>query len=234
MFEGENPRVGQQPRAGGQRVVQVGTVRAGPDPRRAPDVTVPAVRAPLRSGVNRVPAHHEVDRPAVPAELGECAGDALAGRADGGEGKRRPLARGTEGVSGAPGKPDPPFVELVPRRKLVAGHRPVVRHPVLGEYPEVLRPIARRVRRPPERPAADAVSDEWLDRRLVVLDRVVRGRAPDVRIGVERAGVESGAFELVGGDDGVVEPPAALDACHAKVTPPPAARRQPRRSARRR
>ena len=130
----------------------------------------------------------------------------------GGAGALSLRGRGPRGSPGPPREADAPLVERVPGCKLVIRERPVVRHPVVREHPEVLRPKTRRMGCPVDRAAADTVADEGLDGGRVVLNRVVGCPATNVRVGVESPFREPRALGRVGRDTGVVEPTSTLDA----------------------
>ena len=210
MLQLEDACIRQQPRPGGHGVAHIGAVGPGADASRAADMARSAMGAGRGPGSRRVAADDEIHRPAVPSQPLERTGDAPPEESDGRQRQGRTVAVGPFGVAGSPSEADAAFVERIPGRELLAGERPVVRHPVFGEHPEISGPESGGMSRPVDRAPADPVAEHRFDRRRIVLDRVVGGGAPDIRVGAQRTLQQVCTGGFVGRHPGVVEPVSTL------------------------
>jgi hypothetical protein len=123
-----------------------------------------------------------IGRPPVPAEPVHRLGEQCAGATERKRRHRR-VSRRNAGIAGEAGDPHHPVVLLEERDQGVVIDRPVVGHAVEGLHAEVRRMQAREMRRVHHGAAAHRVEVHDLDRRVVVVDRVVFGPGADVGTG---------------------------------------------------
>ena len=124
--------------------------------------------------------HRGVRRPPVPAELVHGLADDRTGAAERLRRHRR-LGQWRERVPGQPGYPHHAVVLGKERRQRVVVDRPVVGDAVERFHAKIGRMQPRPVRGVHHGRAADAVEIHHLDRRIVVVDRIVLGPGADVR-----------------------------------------------------
>ena len=152
-----------------------------------------------------------VGRPPVPAQLVHRLRDLRAGLAQR-QRRHRRLVRRIGGIAGEAGDARHAIVlgeERLQRRII---DRPVIGHAVQRADAEVGRVQARIMRRVHHGRAADGVEVHHLDRRVVVVDRIVAGPLPDIRAGGVVAEHARLVVPPVGRIVGLLHPVALLQA----------------------
>ena len=160
--------------------------------------------------------NNEIDRPTMPAESPEGLGNAGSDGADRRQRQRLVREIGAVRVTWPPSQTYALLVEREIGIEFRIGERPIFRDAVIGEDAEILRPETGRMGRPVDRAAADTIADHWLYRRAIVFDRVVRGAAPQIGIGILRPLGQARPRCRVTRHLPVVEPVTTLDADNAQ------------------
>ena len=167
---------------------------AGP-PRRGPIGDVGARLRPLRASrcamaqINAARASlvihggdRGIGRPPVPAEPIHRLGQHRAGAAER-ERRHRRISRRYAGIAGEAGDPHHSVILLEEPHQGVVIDGPVVGHAIQAAHAKVGRMQSRKMRRVHHGAAAHAVEVDNLDRRVVIVDRVILGPGADIWAG---------------------------------------------------
>jgi len=167
--------------AGPPRCGPIGDVRARFGPLRASWCAMAQIDA-ARASLVIHGGDRGIGRPPVPAKPVHRLRQHRAGATERKRRHRR-VSRRNSGIAGEAGDPHHPIVLLEERHQGVVIDGPVVGRPIKAARAEIGRMQARKMRRVHHGAAAHAVEVHDLDRRIVVVDRVVLGPGSDVGTG---------------------------------------------------
>ena len=151
----------------------------------------------------------------MPAQIVVRFRDTAAHRRERRRRKRRAFARRESGIAGEARHAEVRLDAFVERLKVLVSERPVIPDAIECAHAEVRRHVALPVRGVNDRAAANGVIEHRGNVRVLVVDRVIRGRLP--AIGIARPIAAQGQLEvgMIGARFGVVRPVALLEHDHS-------------------